>query len=410
VVDAARRGQALAMLELFDASCGYELRVPVARGMARHSADIDNLRAALDWCFGPAGDAALGAALAGASAGVWREGPGRVEGVRRLALALDAVDAQTPPLVEVRLCLEWTMLAMPQAGERELALAQRCIDLCRAIGDRARLALGLGQLARIRSMRDEMDAALQAIDEQQSLVRADWPAVLRARVLLSQGCVLFQARAFEACLAANEEVYRLAAELDDPLAIASALVNQEQCAAALGRWQECVERGRDLMALVERQRGLYTCLESTVAANFCLALVNAGAFDEALEHVRRTRPLFARTGGLLCVIDALGIIALEQGGRADAARIMGCADAHYAQGGAREPVEESMHVALSQRLAAAFAPAQLRQLLDEGAALDAEAAAALVLRDAGPLSPGASRGSAVPAALPDAPGKHRAHA
>ena len=43
------------------------------RWLARYGADIDNLRAALDWAFGPEGDAAIGLELVGSSHIIWAE-------------------------------------------------------------------------------------------------------------------------------------------------------------------------------------------------------------------------------------------------------------------------------------------------------------------------------------------------
>jgi predicted ATPase/DNA-binding winged helix-turn-helix (wHTH) protein len=410
-VEAARRSHACAMLESFEATCADELSVPLSRRLAQHRSDLDNLRAALDWCFGPNGDRVLGVALSAASAWFWRElGTGRPEGMRRLRLAFDNVDARTAPLVEARLCIEWTALATPQVSDTEHARAQRAVDLCRAMHDEKRLAIALGALGRTCAHRGEHDAAKGTLMEQRALVQPGWPTFLRARVLTFQNFICFQGGDYEAALAVNRQVYVLAAELDDPLQMSSALANQEQCAAALGRWDECVQRGKELVELIEHHSDLHSALGAIVHGNLGIALQGVGAIDEALAEARIARPLFERMGDLLCLLDSLGSLAFARGFAADAARIAGCSDAGQAASGCRrERVEADLHARLMQRLAARFPPAQLRQLLEEGAALSVEAAASLALRDE-PATPQAWPGSSGPAAPPVARGMHRARA
>lgn len=407
----ARRAHAQAMLELFDASCSDELSAPLLRRLARHAADIDNLRAALDWCFGPNGDAALGVALASASSWVWREGPaGRPEGMHRLELAFAHVNAQTPAPVEARLCLNWTHLASPRAGDRDFARALRSVDLYRALGDTARLAVALAQLGKTYCHRHEAQAARLVIEEQRRLMQAGWPPVLRARLLLLQGNVLFENGDYTAALAANEEAHRLAVEAGDALRTLHSLTNQEQCAAALGRWRDCVDRGHELLALIGREPGVHPNVDAVVHGNLCAALLCAGNIGEALQEARRARPLFERMGELSCLLDALATLAFERGFTADAARIMGCADAAVAaKGSHRERVEEAVHQALVERLTQTLPPGELQKLVEEGATLSAEAAASLALRDEDATRP-ASPESSTRAEPPGARQTHRERA
>jgi tetratricopeptide (TPR) repeat protein len=412
-VEVVRRAHAQAMLEIFEATCRDELTVPLLERLARHAADMDNLRVALDWCFGPNGDRSLGVALASASAWVWREGgAGRPEGLRRRQLALGHVDAQTPPMIETRLCIDWTHLASPQVGDIELTRARRGVELCRAMQDAPRLALALGMLAMTHSRRHENQPANDAIEEQRRLLQPDWPPYLRARALLAQGFVSLQNDAFELAMAEYEQAYHLAAGLGDPLLLSHSLTNREQCAAALGQWKECVDRGRELVALIERYPGAHPTLDAIVAGNLCMALIGIGAIDEALEQGRRARPLFERFGHLVCLLDPLASLAYERGFAADAARIMGCADAGQARARSeRERVEAALHASLAERLSLAFGPDELRRLVEEGATLSVQAAASLALRDdAQDASSPAWPESPVRAAPPDVRESHPARA
>jgi predicted ATPase/DNA-binding winged helix-turn-helix (wHTH) protein len=78
--------------------------------LARFGADIDNLRAALDWAFGPEGQRAIGLELVGYSHVMWSELGLMPEHRYWTERALAAVEADTPAVVLARV-LSW------QAGE-----------------------------------------------------------------------------------------------------------------------------------------------------------------------------------------------------------------------------------------------------------------------------------------------------
>jgi predicted ATPase/DNA-binding winged helix-turn-helix (wHTH) protein len=124
---------------------------PTQRWIAQYEADIDNLRGALEWAFGPDGDSSLGLDLVGSSHVLWAE-LGLVPEHRRWVLAaLAKVRKTTPARVSARL-LSW------QAGDvRELDdpadydEATRAAAIYRKLGDgflegRALLRAGTARL------------------------------------------------------------------------------------------------------------------------------------------------------------------------------------------------------------------------------------------------------------------------
>jgi hypothetical protein len=120
--------------------------------IARYEADVDNLRGALEWAFGPGGDVAVGLDLVGESHVVWAELGLMLEHRRWVDEALGKARKTTPAEVTARL-LSW------QAGEvRELDdpadydEAMRAAALYRKLGDgfhegRALLRAGTARLA-----------------------------------------------------------------------------------------------------------------------------------------------------------------------------------------------------------------------------------------------------------------------
>jgi predicted ATPase len=68
---------------------------PGAEDMARYGREIDNVRAALDWSFSSAGDAAIGVALTAAYAPVWLDLSLVVECRERIEHALECLESDS---------------------------------------------------------------------------------------------------------------------------------------------------------------------------------------------------------------------------------------------------------------------------------------------------------------------------
>ena len=76
-----------------------------AEALARYGRELDNVRAALDWAFSPAGDAAIGRALTAAFVPVWFHYELMVECRERAERALDGIDADAPRTAPLRMQL-----------------------------------------------------------------------------------------------------------------------------------------------------------------------------------------------------------------------------------------------------------------------------------------------------------------
>jgi predicted ATPase/DNA-binding winged helix-turn-helix (wHTH) protein len=118
--------------------------------LVTYSRKIDDVRAALDWCLSPDGDAALGAGLAVASAPLWFGLSVLDEYARRLELALrvpGAVPALDPALaMRLNTMLGYALL-WTGGGPGMAAAFLRAVKLAELLGDTATLCdalLGLG--------------------------------------------------------------------------------------------------------------------------------------------------------------------------------------------------------------------------------------------------------------------------
>ena len=101
-LNAVLRQHAAALLAVFDRSRDEYWTTTTGARIDRYAADIDNLRAALDWAAG-AGEADLLVALTGASSWLWRDVGLHAEGLRRCDQAIALIGPATPPRLEARL-------------------------------------------------------------------------------------------------------------------------------------------------------------------------------------------------------------------------------------------------------------------------------------------------------------------
>jgi predicted ATPase/DNA-binding winged helix-turn-helix (wHTH) protein len=157
---ATRLGQAAAVWET----------TPTHQWTARYEADIDNLRAALEWAFAPDGDVAVGLDLVGCSHVIWTELGLMSEHRRWVNEALAKVTRATPPDVTARL-LSW------QAGDvRDLDdptdydEAMRAAVLYRKLGNSFHEGRALLRAGTARLLPDNLDEGERLLRRANALV------------------------------------------------------------------------------------------------------------------------------------------------------------------------------------------------------------------------------------------------
>jgi predicted ATPase/DNA-binding winged helix-turn-helix (wHTH) protein len=156
---------------------------PTQKWMASYAADVDNLRGALDWVFGPNGDIAMGLDLVGQSHVVWSELGLMLEHRRWVDQALGKVSKKTPAAVTARL-LSW------QAGEvRELEdpidyeEAMQAAALYCKLGDGFHEGRSLLRAGAARLSPDDTDEGERLLGRAHALVRPSGATKTLARCL-----------------------------------------------------------------------------------------------------------------------------------------------------------------------------------------------------------------------------------
>lgn len=151
--------------------------------IANYEADLDNMRGALDWAFGPSGDLAVALDLVGNSHVLWAELGLMLEHRRWVDQALANVDKKTLAAVTARL-LSW------QAGEvRELEdptdydEAMRAAALYRKLGDGFHEGRALLRAGTARLWPDNVEESERLLRKAHALVRPSGPTKTFARCL-----------------------------------------------------------------------------------------------------------------------------------------------------------------------------------------------------------------------------------
>lgn len=373
---------AQAVLAVFEASLEDEYFLSTHARLERYLPDLDNARAALDWSTGVNGNAQMLIALTGAIAWIWVSAAQRPEGLRRTRQAMACIGADTPRQLEARLMGAWSGMAHPESGPEELAADARAVDLFRALGDTRALFVALCRQGRTLARAHQLDQADAALNEAAAMADPRWPPALRATMLQARAWWLWRSGRIEEGVTYGQEWLEVANAMGEKRIALSALVHLEQSAALLGRWEESVALGRELLQRMRQDRFLRSGIENLVLGNLSMALTALGELDEALAMARAAYPLVFQAGRVMELLDPFALLTFKRGRVHDAARMLGRSDLRYAQGSfRRELVEQNIRDELMRLLRTALTEQEISRLLKEGEALSDEEGVQLGLKD-----------------------------
>jgi predicted ATPase len=378
-LDAVLYRHACALLSVFDRSRDEYWITPSTERVERYAADIDNLRAALDWAT-RAGDSDLAVALTGASSWLWRDVGLHAEGLQRCEQAIRLIGPATPPHLEARLHNGYLELGRNRSLPAAAALAsgERAIELYRRLGDRQALYVALAECARTRAAAGDAAGAKAMLDEASALYDPSWPLGLKHPMLSARSFMLTESHRVSEARVAWEERLQLERAIGDTRFATVSLTNLIDVVFAEGDVAEAITRGRELVTLIRRER--FTNLQSFALANLSAALTATGQLDEALQVAREAVPLLRQQGSVWSFLDHLGLLALKRGRPLDAAHILGCAEElNHRSGYVRQFNELRARNQLLEAVRATFDLTELDRLMTEGGRLTADEAACLAL-------------------------------
>jgi len=357
------------------------LRLPDKDWRAIYAAELDNVRAALDWACGDRGDRAIGITLLASSGPIWLELSLHGEGRRRLE---PSIDSTTPRLEQARIWL-WFGMLLGEAEPIEASVAKaRAIDLYRALGDATGLGFALVQLAVASVSTGRLERAAQSLAEARPLLQnARLPKAL-ARYFDVSGFLLRQTNEPLRAREHFERALKLFGSAGAEREALRTLGNLADLTWSLGDLEASVTAFRESVARLRKSPLTTANMLGFNLANLAGVLIEKGELAEALATAREGLPLLNLSGNAWIHADHLALRAALANRFADAARMRGHADSRYAAKQAlRHPNEARAHARLEALLHAHLTEADLERLLAEGAALTDDEACSMALEDDG---------------------------
>jgi tetratricopeptide (TPR) repeat protein len=338
--------------------------------------DLENVRAALSWSFGPDGDVLTGQRIA-ATLGRIMLSVAAAEALRWVKTALERVGRETPSLMVARLKLADASLASVLTQFKPaLAAAQEALARFDQLADRR----GIADAQRFagRSM-----VRMGRVSEGEALLRASLEtyASLGTRRIGGTLRDLAVARSLEADLAGARDLFARALDVfresedEENVAVTAAALAEAEFACgdaetALSLAEESLQAmrgfGRDRMA-------------AALLGNIAAYLISLECYDLAQGHAHAALELALEVDAQASATFALQHLAAAaalqphpDGGDADdgfarVARITGCVDARLAElEVVREFTEEREYVATLEALRDRFPDERIMELMNDG--------------------------------------------
>ena len=342
--------------------------------LKRIRTDNENLRAALQWAFGPGGDGQLGARIAALLWHPWDLAGARAEGLHWIDAGLQVVKASEPDR-RVRLLAAATLLRLG-LGDIDIArgLMTEQLRLARACGDRRWEGDALTRAGMIAWTRGDLPAAAihlgQAVDALRA-ARDQW----RESIALSHlARIRRDARELPAAQATAEEALaaaRLVGEdtvLGFALDILGSVLHERGRSSQAG---ELVEEALTHYRAIGYQEGEASALQATGKL-----LLDRGAPDAARQAFGGALELCVRLGhrgGIVTSLEGLAQAFLASGDEAQAAVFCGAAAAQRDLLGAPAPVAQRHALEEVQaQLLARLGADMLQRATSQGAKADVE--------------------------------------
>jgi predicted ATPase/DNA-binding winged helix-turn-helix (wHTH) protein len=353
-------------------------RVPTREWIDRWAPELDNLRAALDWAFGPGAEPALGVRLVAHAVDLWYETFLFPELRRAVERAKAAFTPDTPPLLAGQVLIGRVLGALGTAIRSAAEDGRRALELARAAGDPILLGRALAVLGANLfdpSAPEQSEAySLEAL----ALLRPLGPTKALAFAHTAHGISL-QFSGTGDPRPDYLEAAELGRLLGDTRRVNIAAQNLAEYVFELGDIPAAVAAAREALDAA-------SLLGMRVQSAFCelnlgAYLLVAGKTADGASHARIALTAFESMGigtPSAIALQNLALALAQSGDLRNAARLLGAAEAVFARAGyAREPTERVTYTLICAALDAGLDAAQRARLLADGATLDLERASAL---------------------------------
>jgi predicted ATPase len=339
--------------------------------LGSYAPELDNLRAALKWTFGPGGDIALGLDLTGRSLPLFLELSLRREQKRWFDAAVERIAAGTPPATAARLWLgssftHHSYYRSPLGGE----VASRAVALFRETGDALGLGAALVRAGAALLRPDDTAAGERLLREALGLLRPHGRTKHLAACLNATSVAHSFAGDVPAARTALTEAATISQALGDSYWLPVTLSNLAEVEFESGAVELAASLARDVVAEARAANNSWALAATQVNLASYLAVlgspVEAAATAKAGLHMARSLGL---AEWILGGIETLALLAAGAEQEKRAARLLGYSAAAYAAlGDERLATERSIYDRLCAGLGEALSASARERLMAEGAA------------------------------------------
>ena len=326
--------------------------------------DLANLRAALDWSFGPNGEAVLGQLLCAASLRLWHGLSLMAEYRQWLERAMaQPIEGDDPLAARLWLAAARSVLAVAARGEA----AEHAVALARSAGDRRTLGRALAVHGDGRRRGGDVAGAEAALTEAVTLLRAADTVKSCGEALQQLAIIRFHQHEIAESRRLNADAMLRFRATGHDTGLIACLVRKANDDIASDRVAEAIAATSEAVSLSRALRNRYM-LELTLS-NLASYEALRGNWPPAGRAAREALPIALNIddrAGVAAIAEILAGVAAAQKRPELAACILGRSEAFYRQDGeAREPNDQAGHERLVSTLAAlldAEALAACRQL------------------------------------------------
>jgi predicted ATPase len=347
----------------------------VAAG-AEAAPELDNLRAALAWAIGADDGEELAIGLAGASMRVWHSTHQLHEGLERCLAIAARIHDELPRSLVARYWRTIAGLGMYAPRRDAYEAAVRAVALYRTLDEPLNLTDALIRAAVLGYRFATLEEMGELVAEAGRWIRPEWPPILRASYEFACARWLTRGKRFDEALAAAQRQVAIYAGSGLQVGVHYAMSNVVGAENQLGRPEIALAHAREAIACLEAMgagAGAGHLWLGAMAAELLLGRTEAG-----LAAGRTAYALLLREGDELRVFWGFALAATQKGALADAARIVGYAEAAHARAGVvADRIELSVDRSLWTALNAGLTPEDLARYRAEGAAMREEEAVRL---------------------------------
>jgi predicted ATPase/DNA-binding SARP family transcriptional activator len=341
---------------------------PTVTWLARYEPELDNLRASLEWAFGPDGDKALGVELAGHSIRLWDELSLFRERGRWSETAMAHRGANTPAEIVGRLCLARTTNSA-HGDQSGFAFADQAVQLFRSTDRPLDLGEALARAGAALLTPQTIAKSLPYLDDALAVLEPLGSSKPLANCLRSKGVAAYLGGDFAMARTMIGRSMAVCRSVGDSRGTASAQIALAELDFGAGEVENAIDGIRLMLDGRDHNRR-----QATLGlANLASYLLSAGNVEQAAqaasESLREARAL-GWPAAIVRASEHLALVAALGGDPDLGARLLGFASAFYAKGTAsRELTEQITYQRLTEELTRRLTPYRLNALVEEGASL-----------------------------------------